>query len=47
MVYTVVSAAEKLKDEGISVEIIDPRTLIPLDKDTILKSVRKTNHAII
>lgn len=47
MVYTVVSAAEKLKDEGISVEIIDPRTLIPLDKDTILKSVRKTNHAVI
>jgi pyruvate dehydrogenase E1 component beta subunit len=41
-------AAEKLADEhGIEAEVIDPRTLRPLDLDTILESVRKTNRAVI
>lgn len=39
-------AAEKLKAEGISVEVVDPRTLVPLDRDIILRSVRKTGRAI-
>ena len=40
-------AAEKLKDENINVEIIDLRTLYPMDKDTIIKSVCKTGRALI
>lgn len=40
-------AAKKLEDEGYSVEVIDLRTIIPLDEDTIYKSVKKTNKAII
>lgn len=40
-------AAGKLEEEGISVEIIDPRTLVPLDTETIYKSVKKTGKAVI
>jgi len=40
-------AAEILGKEGISVEVIDPRTLIPLDIDTILESVRKTGRLVV
>ena len=41
-------AAEKLKQEhGIDVEVVDLRTLSPLDKDTILESVAKTNRAVV
>ena len=40
-------AAEILANEGISVEVIDLRTIRPLDKDTILDSVRKTHRAVI
>jgi pyruvate dehydrogenase E1 component beta subunit len=40
-------AAEELGKEGINVEIIDPRTLIPLDKDTIINSVKKTGRLLI
>jgi len=39
--------AEELTKEGISVEVIDPRTLVPLDKDTIIKSVKKTGKLLI
>ncbi len=39
--------AKELKEEGISVEVIDPRTLFPLDKNTILESVRKTGRFIV
>ncbi len=42
-----VLAAKKLEDEGYSVEVIDLRTIIPLDEETIFNSVRKTNKAII
>lgn len=40
-------AAKKLQDEGYSVEVIDLRTIIPLDTETIYKSVRKTNKAVV
>jgi len=40
-------AAEVLAQEGIDVEVVDPRTLKPLDKDTIVESVKKTGHLII
>ena len=41
------AAAETLEADGISVEIIDPRTLVPLDKETILKSVAKTGRLVV
>lgn len=47
MVPHVLSAAEKLKAEGISIEVIDPRTLMPLDKETIISSVKRTNRLVI
>lgn len=40
-------AAEKLASDGIEIEVIDPRTLDPLDIDTILESVKKTNHVVV
>ena len=46
-VEIVLSVAEKLKSEGIDIEIIDPRTLMPLDTETIIKSIKKTNRAVI
>jgi len=47
MVQRSLDAAKKLKDEGISAEVIDLRTLLPLDKDTILDSVKKTHKLVI
>lgn len=47
MLERVLSVAEEVAKEGISVEVVDPRTLMPLDKDTIIKSVIKTGRAII
>jgi len=47
MVHKSLSAAEKLSKEGISVEIIDPRTLLPLDVDTITQSVMKTGRLLV
>lgn len=47
MVLKVLEAAEELAAEGIEVEVIDPRTLVPLDEETILNSVRKTNRLLI
>ena len=41
------AAAEDLEKQGISCEVIDPRTLIPFDIDTVMASVRKTGHLII
>ncbi len=40
-------AAEMLAGDGISAEVIDPRTIVPLDEATILESVRKTSRAIV
>ena len=47
MVQRVLAAAELLADDGIDVEVIDLRTLVPLDKEAILESVRKTEHVVI
>jgi pyruvate dehydrogenase E1 component beta subunit len=47
MVHTTLAAAEKLAAEGISAEVIDPRTLTPLDEATLIKSVAKTGGAVI
>jgi len=47
MVHRALEAADKLAEEGISVEIVDPRTLVPLDKEIIIDSVKKTGRAII
>lgn len=47
MVQVAQKAAETLAAEGIEAEVIDPRTLVPLDEDTILASVRKTSRAIV
>jgi pyruvate dehydrogenase E1 component beta subunit len=47
MVPTALKAAEELEKEGISCEVIDPRTIRPLDIETIVASVRKTNRAVI
>lgn len=47
MVLRTLQAAEKLAAEGIEVEVIDPRTLRPLDVDTIVNSVRKTGRLLV
>ncbi|MGE7920045.1 alpha-ketoacid dehydrogenase subunit beta [Viridibacillus sp. NPDC093762] len=47
MVHTSLEAAVKLSDIGIDVEVVDLRTLLPLDKEAILKSVKKTNRVAI
>ncbi|TFZ41135.1 alpha-ketoacid dehydrogenase subunit beta [Soehngenia longivitae] len=47
MVYEALNAAEELAKEGIEVEVIDPRTLFPFDKETLFNSVEKTNKLII
>ena len=47
MVPTALKAAEELEKEGINCEVIDPRTIRPLDIDTIITSVQKTNRVVI
>ncbi|MEN8758963.1 MAG: alpha-ketoacid dehydrogenase subunit beta [Desulfobacterales bacterium] len=47
MVHTALSAAEKLAADGISVEVVDPRTLCPLDEEGIIESVKKTHRLVI
>lgn len=46
MVPRALSAAEALEGEGVSVEVIDPRTVVPLDKETIVDSVKKTGRLV-
>ena len=46
-VHTALTAAKELEKEGIGVEVIDPRSLVPLDEETILQSVKKTGKLII
>jgi len=45
--HTVVKAAEELEQNGISVEIVDLRTVRPIDYDTVFESVKKTNRLVI
>jgi pyruvate dehydrogenase E1 component beta subunit len=47
MLYRALEVAEELAKEGISAEIVDPRTLRPMDHDTIISSVRKTHRAVV
>ena len=46
MVLFALEAAEELEKEGISCEVVDPRTLVPLDTEAILNSVAKTHHVV-
>ena len=47
MMYRAMEAAEELAKEGISVELVDPRTLRPMDTETIINSVRKTHRVVV
>jgi len=47
MVHRALKAAETLQAKGISIEVIDPRTLVPFDKQTIIDSVEKTGRLVI
>ncbi|MDP2726287.1 MAG: transketolase C-terminal domain-containing protein, partial [Dehalococcoidia bacterium] len=47
MLHYSLEAAERLSKEGVEVEVVDPRTLVPLDKQTILASVKKTGKALV
>jgi pyruvate dehydrogenase E1 component subunit beta len=47
MVLVALDAAREVEKEGIEVEVIDPRTLRPLDSEAIIRSVKKTNRAVI
>ena len=47
MVYHALGAAEDAEKQGVSVEVIDPRTLVPLDVETIRNSVAKTGRLVV
>ena len=47
MVHQTLDAADRLGQEGIQVEVVDPRCLAPFDKVTVFESVRKTNRIVI
>lgn len=47
IVYKALNAAKALEKEGVSVEVLDLRSILPLDTETILASVRKTNRALV
>ena len=47
MVYVALDAAAELERDGISAEVVDPRTLVPLDRETLVASARKTGRAIV
>jgi pyruvate/2-oxoglutarate/acetoin dehydrogenase E1 component len=47
MVHKALKAAQELRKQGVSVEVIDPRTLVPLDKQAITESVKKTGRIVI
>jgi pyruvate/2-oxoglutarate/acetoin dehydrogenase E1 component len=47
LVHRALDAAKQAEEDGISVEVIDPRTLQPLDEDALVASVKKTNRAIV
>jgi pyruvate dehydrogenase E1 component beta subunit len=47
MVHRSLDAAEKLAEQGISAEVVDLRTLVPLDRQTIVDSVKKTHRVLV
>ena len=47
MVQKALEAAQKLAAEGISCEVVDPRTLLPFDKETVYQSISKTHRCVI
>ena len=47
MVHVALAAAELLETNGISVEVVDPRTTVPLDHATLIRSARKTGRAVV
>ena len=47
LVHESLAAAEQAEQEGVSVEVVDPRTLQPLDEQTLVDSVKKTNRAVV
>jgi pyruvate/2-oxoglutarate/acetoin dehydrogenase E1 component len=47
LVHESLAAAEEAEKEGVSVEVVDPRTLQPLDEDSLVGSVKKTNRAVV
>lgn len=47
MVHVALDAATKLAEIGISAEVVDPRTTVPLDKETLIRSAKKTSRALV
>jgi pyruvate dehydrogenase E1 component beta subunit len=47
LVHEALDAANQLEEQGVSVEVIDPRTLQPLDEEAIVESVKKTNRCVV
>jgi pyruvate dehydrogenase E1 component beta subunit len=47
MVHVALEAADKLAEDGIETEVIDPRTLTPLDEETLVASAKKTSRCIV
>jgi pyruvate/2-oxoglutarate/acetoin dehydrogenase E1 component len=47
LVHEALAAADEAEQEGVSVEVYDPRTLLPLDEDGLIASVKKTNRAVV
>src|SRR5512142_2283803 len=47
MVYVALEAAAALEDDGVSVEVVDPRTLSPLDTETLIASAKKTGRVLV
>jgi len=47
MVYVALEAAEQLAEEGVSAEVVDPRTLVPLDRETLVASAKKTGRVVV
>ncbi|HEY6961913.1 MAG TPA: alpha-ketoacid dehydrogenase subunit beta [Gaiellaceae bacterium] len=47
LVHRTLEAAKQAEEAGISVEVVDPRTLTPLDEETLVASVKKTNRAVV
>jgi len=47
MVHASLEAARRLAEEGVEVEVVDPRSLVPLDREALALSVRRTHRAVI